>query len=75
MHEYGGPKYLSMSESAEVTEIEDIGVVVECDGEEGVAEGNKKISGEVVAVLDISDYLKCIRCDGKVQGISDFIGT
>ena len=50
VRKYGGMKYLSLSEDANVEEVEDIGDVVESgDGDRAV--GERVVKGEVVAVL------------------------
>ena len=73
VREYGGNKYLSMSEAAEVKEIGDIGDVVS-DEEEGIGDAQNVVEGEIIAILVIDEYISCVNYRGKVKGRDEVIG-
>lgn len=74
VREYACTKYLSMSESSSMIEVDDIGEVVNSDGEDDISEGNNVIEGEIVVVLNVTTYSSCPRCRGKVITISSISG-
>ncbi len=74
VREYGSIKYLSMSEDACIEKLDDIGEVVNCDGTDEIVEGNEVIEGEIIAVLDITEYDSCLICQGKVQRSNSISG-
>jgi len=66
---YKGEKYLSIGQNCKVTQIEDIGEVVEDDVPETSA--IKVVEAEVVTVVTIDTYKSCHNCNGKVQPASN----
>ena len=74
VRQYGGVKYLSLSENAEITN--DIGDVLSEDENDGEQTESSIAEGEVVAVSSADDYYSCFSCRGKVKtiGSSNLIG-
>ena len=67
VNEYGGQKYLSLTEDAVVEEVTDIGIVAsEDEGDEQIEEGDA-VEGEIVAVTGMDYYCSCVKCYGKVK--------
>ena len=54
--QYGGIKYISVSESTLISEVADIGDIVSRDPEDEVMEGRQSMQGEITAVLSVSQY-------------------
>lgn len=74
VREYASAKYLSMTDTASTEVLEDIGDVVNCDGdEEGIA-ANKAITGTIIAVFNVLDYASCIICPGKLKILNAVTG-
>lgn len=71
MNDYGGKKYVLMTENGVMEECSDIGTVVsEEEGDEDVSEGHGVAEGEITAVLGCEEFQSCISCRGKVVNCS-----
>ena len=73
VREYAHVKYLSLSESAVVNPVADIGEVASED-EDLEVEGRNQVNGEIIAVHRVDEYSSCLTCKGKVTSINAVIG-
>ena len=62
---FNGAKYISLGESSEIQEIENIGDVVVESTFTGFGE-LKVVKGEIVAVISSETYTSCKNCNAKV---------
>ena len=74
LRQYGGTKYISVSESTSINEVADIGVIVSSDPEDEVIKGRQSMEGEITAVLSVSQYFLCMSCKAKVNKINNTLG-
>ncbi len=77
VREYGGVKYLSLSENSETASVDDVGDVFAEEDDVGSEQNALSvIDGEVVGVLSVDEYSSCLSCRGKVKtiGTSNAIG-
>ena len=74
LREYGGTKYLSVSENTIITEVSDIGDIIDSDSEDEQIEGRKCIEGEITAISNTTEYYSCINCNAKVNSVNELIG-
>lgn len=61
--------YLSVGETTTLTEIDDIGDVIEvCDEEIGPRNdrGEKVVKGEIVSIVSFDECESCLSCDSRV---------
>ena len=64
-------KYLSLSESAVVVPIDDIGEVSDLPSDEESPNGCRVLEGEIVGVASDEEYTSCINCMAKVKILSE----
>ena len=72
--EYGGRKYLSVTEDAIIEEVTDIGMVATEEEEYDEQLEEQSVEGEIVAVVGVDNYFSCINCYGKVKLYSHLMG-
>ena len=75
LHQYGGTKYISVSESTSISKVADIGVIVSSDPEDEIIKGRQSMKGETTAVLSVSQYFSCMSCKAKVNKINKTLGN
>ena len=68
---YQGVKYLSVSESSAIEEIDDIGDVADIESNEELTTAAKVIKGYIHAVVSCNHYPSCFNCNAKLTCESD----
>ena len=70
---FSGVKFLSLSESAMIEEVADIGEVVEENVDEGL-DGVKIVKGEIAQVEKCESYSSCRTCKAKIVAENEIVG-
>ena len=71
LREYNGTKYLSINDDSIIELIPDIeNIVTDDEEEQEMIDETKEIPGEIIAVLNTTDCLSCINCNGIVHTTS-----
>lgn len=74
VRQYDGVKYFSLSDGTSIEPIQDIQEISDDDYDEETSQILLVATGEIVAVLSISDYSSCVSCTGMVQSINEVLG-
>lgn len=72
--QFNGCKYISLSTASEITVIDDLGEVIDDEAVIESTSGLKHITGEIIGVVNFTEYPSCLACKSKVDKINDLLG-